>query len=244
MRVLLAKSLAEAVESIVAQVLNQIREKPNSVIGLATGRTMEPVYELWVKGALAQGIDHSQCRFYMLDEYIGLEEGHPASFKHYIENRLCHPLKLRPEQLFYPAVAAPDLEIAAKFYEASIYEKGGIDLQLLGIGQNGHIGFNEPGSTKNSRTRVVDLAADTMQANQESFGKQAMPSKALSMGIGTILEARKLCMLVTGKSKAKAVKYLLNHHDDPTCPATYLKSHLHFNLVLDPEGASAINLKI
>ncbi len=130
------------------------------------------------------------------------------------------------------------------FKEKLLSEKGGVDLQLLGIGRNGHVGFNEPGSLKNSRTRVVKLTEETIAANRDQFVDEMIPSEALSMGIETILEAKSLVMLATGKSKAETIKYLLNHHDDPDCPATYLKSHSHFTLVLDPEAASRINLKI
>jgi glucosamine-6-phosphate deaminase len=244
MRIILAKSLSEAIERTVAQVLNQIKEQPKSVIGLATGRTMEPVYELWVKAALAQAVDHSQCRFFMLDEYLGIPDTHAGSFRHYIATRLERPLQLKQGQVCYPPVDAMELDAAAGEYEQAIAEAGGIDLQLLGVGQNGHVGFNEPGSMGNSRTRVVNLTAETIAANQASFGSNPMPGMALSMGISTILQSKQLLLLATGTSKARVIKYLLNHHDEPEWPVTFLKRHQNFNLVLDPESASAINLKL
>jgi glucosamine-6-phosphate deaminase len=141
-------------------------------------------------------------------------------------------------------VHTPDHAAAGERYEHSIREAGGVDLQLLGIGQNGHVGFNEPGSEKSSRTRVVLLTEETREANRHDFAGERIPTEALSMGISTILAAKSLLMLATGKSKADAIKYLLNHHDDPSCPATYLKEHPQFTLVLDPEAAGKINLKI
>jgi glucosamine-6-phosphate deaminase len=183
----------------------------------------------------------NKCFFFLLDEYLGLPDNHPSSFKFYIKNHLQKPLGLKESQFAFPPVHAAE---AALHYEMNLKEGMGIDLQLLGIGQNGHVGFNEPGSSKESRTRKVKLSEDTINANRDQFGNGTIPVEALSMGIGTILEARSLVMLATGKSKADAIKYLLNHHDDPSCPATYLKSHAHFTLVLDPDAASKINLNI
>lgn len=240
----MSDSTQEAVNTVATMVLERISSHPTSVIGLATGKTMEPVYEKWASLAKAAGADHSKCFFFMLDEYLGLRDGHPSSFRSYIEKRVLGPLGLHHDQFaFHPVHAGPAHEAAAH-YEQSIKEAGGVDLQLLGIGGNGHVGFNEPGSLKNSRTRLVELTPETMAANKVDFPDGDMPSKALSMGIETIMDAKNLVMLATGKSKADAIKYLLNHHDDPNCPATYLKSHPNFTVVLDPEAASKINLKI
>ena len=236
-------STQEAVTTVATMVLDRISSHPNSVIGLATGKTMEPVYEIWANLASEKKIPHDKCFFFMLDEYLGLPENHRGSFRAYIEKRVLHPLHLHADQFaFHPVHAG--VQEAAEHYEQSLKEAGGIDLQLLGIGGNGHVGFNEPGSLKNSRTRLVELTAETIKANQSDFPNGDMPTRALSMGIETILEAKQLVMLATGKSKADAIKYLLNHHDDPKCPATYLKDHPHFIVVLDPDAASKINLKI
>ncbi len=243
MRIIMSDSAKEAVSTVATMVFELIGSHPNSVIGLATGKTMEPVYEIWSQLALDNKIPHDKCFFFMLDEYLGLPPGHQGSFRSYIEKRVLAPLKLHANQFaFHPVHAGIDQ--AASHYEQSLKEAGGVDLQLLGIGTNGHVGFNEPGSSKNSRTRMVELTNETINTNQIDFPNGDMPSKALSMGIETILEAKKLVMLATGQSKADAIKYLLNHHDDPKCPATFLKNHPNFILVLDPEAASKINLKI
>ena len=244
MKIILSKSTTEAIDTVAGIILERIEAHPSSVIGLATGRTMEPVYARWVEEARARSVKHEKCFFFMLDEYLGLRDGHASSFKSYIQKRVLEPLNLHHDQFCFPPVHANSLMEAAEHYELSMKESGGIDLQLLGIGQNGHIGFNEPGSEKNSRTRIVQLTKETIEANRPDFGNEQMPTQALSMGIGTILEGKALLMLATGKSKADAIKYLMNHHDDSTCPATYLKSHPHFTLVLDPDAASKINLKI
>jgi glucosamine-6-phosphate deaminase len=241
MRVILCKSTIEAVETVSSMVIEKIQSHPRAVIGLATGRTMEPVYASWVKKAKEENISHENCFFFMLDEYLGLKENHPSSFKSYIQKNLIHPLHLVQSQFSFPPV---HLKTGGDHYEINLKECGGIDLQLLGIGQNGHVGFNEPGSDKNSMTRVVKLTAETIEANRSQFPNGDMPSEALSMGIKSIMAGKSLIMLATGKSKAETIKYLVNHHDDPACPATFLKSHPHFTLVLDPDAASKINLNI
>src|SRR5665647_4291 len=244
MRIVLSESTTKAVENVASTVIERIEANPAITIGLATGRTMEPVYASWVKVAKMLNLSHEKIFFFMLDEYLGLPEGHQGSFKSYMYKHLIYPLGLKDSQFVFPPVHTRPLEEASKHYEQSIVEASGIDLQLLGIGQNGHIGFNEPGSSRQSLTRVVELTYETREANSGNFHGENVPVRALSMGIGTIMNSKSLLMLATGKSKADAIKYLVNHHDDPTCPATFLKSHPHFTLVLDPDAASKINLKI
>lgn len=236
MRIILSTSTDEAVTTVAAIVLEKLRSHPTAVIGLATGKTMEAVYATWVKEAKSTKLNLERSFFFMLDEYLGIDTAHPASFKSYIQSRLKNPLNLLDSQFAFPPAHLQSK--AGEHYEGLIQNAGGIDLQLLGIGQNGHIGFNEPGSEINSRTRVVELTKNTQAANKVEF------THALSMGIGTIKEAKELLMLATGKSKADTIKYLFNHHDDTSCPATFLKSHPHFTLVLDPDAASKISLKI
>jgi glucosamine-6-phosphate deaminase len=237
MRIIQAGSRAEAVQRVAEIIVERVQSHPSAVLGLATGQTMVPVYAELSK---AQTSDFNKTFFFMLDEYLGLPDNHPSSFKSYIQTHFILPLKLKESQFAFPPTAQ---ENGPAMYENLLKESGGIDLQLLGIGRNGHVGFNEPGSLRGSRTRIVNLTEETIEANRGQF-TDIIPSKALSMGIGTILESKSLLMLVTGQSKAEAIKYLLNHHDDPACPATYLKAHPHFTLVLDPDAASKINLKI
>ena len=244
MRILLGQSKAEAINIVVDIVLERMKNNSNLVLGLATGRTMEPVYEGLIKKFTDQKIPLDHHFFFMLDEYLGLETQHPSSFTSYVLRNLINPLEISQSQIAFPPVHLNEKE-AGHHYETLIKQASGIDLQLLGIGQNGHVGFNEPGSKRNSRTRVVELSAETMKANRDQFSLNTpMPQKALSMGIATIMESKELLMLATGTSKAETIKYLVNHHDDEKCPATFLKSHPHFTLVLDPEAASKISLKI
>lgn len=244
MRIIFAQSTAEAQGIVASMLLEKLELLKNPVIGLATGRTMEPVYKILTEKILSRPIKLKSSTFFMLDEYVGLSPGHSGSFKTYIDTHIRKPLSLPEDQFVFPDVHNVSLTQAALSYERSIQECSGIDLQLLGVGQNGHIGFNEPGSSKTSRTRVVKLTDETLKANKSAFKNGDIPSEALSMGVGTIMEARELVMLATGDSKAQVIKYLVNHHDDDSCPVTYLKSHPHFVLVLDPDAASKINLKI
>jgi glucosamine-6-phosphate deaminase len=241
MRIIQCNSKQEAIETVASMVVEKIESHPTAVIGLATGRTMEPVYASMAKLTKKSAGKFHKCFFFMLDEYLGLPDGHPSSFKHYIRTHVLKPMGLHEDQVAFPPVHAKD---AGSHYEQSLIESGGVDLQLLGIGTNGHVGFNEPGSAKNSRTRSVKLTQETIAANKDQFIDGKIPNEALSMGIGTILDAKNLVMLATGKSKADTIKYLLRNHDDTSCPATFLKDHPHFTLVLDPDAASKINLNI
>lgn len=240
MKIISAHSTIEAVDIVSSLILEKLIERPSSIIGLATGKTMVPVYSKLATKVSETKPNLDQAFFFMLDEYLGLPLNHSSSFRSYIKKHFILPLGLRESQVSFPPVDEGD---AAGIYEQDIKRKGGIDLQLLGIGQNGHVGFNEPGSAADSKTRIIQLSPETLEANKDQF-KEIVPSHALSMGIGTIKESRQLIMLATGKSKADVIKYLINHHDDPSCPATYLKSHPHFTLVLDPDAASKINLNI
>ncbi len=244
MRIILSASKEEAISAVATMVVDKIESHPKSVLGLATGRTMEPVYQKCADLLGKRKIKSDLCFFFMLDEYTGLPSNHPSSFKTYIREHVMTPWKVREDQVAFPPVHGIDIRSNAESYERLLKESGGVDLQLLGVGTNGHIGFNEPGSTKETRTRLVQLTEETRIANSAQFSEGETPKEALSMGISTILDSKSLVLLATGKSKADAIKYLMNHHDDPECPVTYLKSHPDFTLVLDPEAASKINLNI
>lgn len=240
MRIIQCLSKNEAISITASLILEKVKALTNPVIGLATGKTMVPVYLELAKVASEHKTSFDHSFFFMLDEYLTLPENHPSSFRSYINKYVIRPLGINQNQIAFPPV---EINEGGEIYERLLKDKGGVDLQLLGIGTNGHVGFNEPGSSIQSRTRVIKLTTETLKANSDQF-TDIIPSKALSMGIGTILEAKNLLMLATGITKAEVIKYLLNHHDDPSCPATFLKNHPHFTLILDPEAASKINLNI
>lgn len=240
MRIIQCHSTMEAVATVVSIIIERIESNPKSVIGLATGKTMVPVYAMLSEYKKDNPYFLNESFFFMLDEYFGLPVNHPSSFKNYIKLHVLKPLHLKESQIAFPPI---DLKDGPAHYEKLLKESGGIDLQLLGLGRNGHVGFNEPGSEKKSRTRIVQLSEGTIEANRDQF-TDVIPSSAISMGIGTILESKSLLMLATGLSKAEAVKELVKHYNEPNCPATFLREHPHFTLVLDPEASSKINLNI
>jgi glucosamine-6-phosphate deaminase len=204
MEVIIRPTESEA-EGLVARLMAEaIRSKPSIVLGLATGRTMEHVYKRLVEIHRNEGLDFSLVRTFNLDEYIGLPPEDPGSYRHYMNRHLFDHVNIDPRNTFLPDGTAEDVDKACLEYEQKILEAGGIDLQLLGIGRAGHIGFNEPLSALKSRTRAKALTPLTIQENATLFDKpEDMPRRAITMGVGTILEARKLLILVTGKSKAE-----------------------------------------
>jgi glucosamine-6-phosphate deaminase len=225
-RVIEEKDQSAAASTMAMMIYNHISENPETTIGVATGNTMIPVYadlHLLIK---KHPVNLSQIKWFALDEYIGVPSEHPSSFRSYLLRHLMGPLGLLEESLYLPN---PDQD-----YEKTIQEAGGIDLQLLGVGVNGHIGFNEPGSEKNSRTRIVELDSKTLESNKPDLKDLAqIPHEAISIGVGTILDAKKIILLATGKSKREAIHKLLQYEDRSDWPVTYLKRHENFTLITD-----------
>ncbi len=186
-------------------IARQVRAQPDSVLGLATGRTMERVNATRARMHREEAIDFSRCRTFNLDEYIGLPTGDERLYRHYMNRHLFQQVNIDLRNTHLPDGTATDLKAACRAYEAAIARCGGIDLQLLGIGVSGHIGFNEPLSALRSRTRDKALTPATLRQNAGLFGGDPnnVPRRALTMGVGTILEARKLVVVVTGAEKAK-----------------------------------------
>lgn len=237
MKIILETNGDRCCEMIVDRFENQLISNSASVFGLATGKTMIPFYDKLVRRAADRGLDFSKCFFFTLDEYVGLSKNDPSTFENYLKKNFFTPLGIRKDQYILPSVGHES------DYDKLILQSGGIDLQIVGIGTNGHIGFNEPGSEKSSQTRVVELAKQTILDNQSSFTEK-IPTHAVTMGIATIFKAKSIVMLATGLSKANMVKFLINHHDDSSCPATFLKDHSNFTVFLDSDAASKINLNI
>ncbi len=183
-----------------------IRSRPQIVLGLATGGTPVPMYKQLIRLHREDGLDFSQVRSFNLDEYIGLPPDHPQNFRVFMQDHLFDHINIAPSNTFVPNGRANDIAAQLVDYEAAIKAAGGIDLQLLGLGHNGHIAFNEPGSAADSRTRVVDLTAETIENNARFFASMDdVPRTAITMGIGTILESKQIVMLAFGQQKAAAV---------------------------------------
>ena len=244
MKVLIHNS-AELAQQAVANILSaRILAHPASVIGLATGGTMEAVYDRLIRAIARDAVPVGDLMTFNLDEYWGLAADHPASYRSYMNARLFTPAGIPLERTFLPIADAPDPAAESDAYERRIRQAGGIGLQLLGIGQNGHIGFNEPTSSLASRTRLKTLTESTRNANQQYFGEdESTPKYAITMGIGTILDARECLMLATGSKKAEAVSRMIEGPLGAHCPASALQLHPKATIVLDAEAASALKLR-
>jgi glucosamine-6-phosphate deaminase len=231
---------AQAAEFVAEEIIELVQQKPNCNLGLATGRTMNAIYFHLVKKALDQNIDFSRVHAFVLDEYIGLKKTSKNSFLSYLNLHLFDHLNFKQENIFLPDVHSTDIDLACFEYEELIRSKGGVDLQLLGIGLNGHIGLNEPGSSYDSRTRIVALTSKTVQANKELFKDESIPLTAVSMGIGTILESKKCILVATGETKSEIIQKMVNGDINSKIPATFLKEHKKHLIVLDHYAAKLI----
>jgi glucosamine-6-phosphate deaminase len=233
-----AESAAELVARIIAQ---DLRANPRLVLGLATGRTMESLYQILVRMHRQTGLDFSQCRTFNLDEYVGLPADDPHSYRHYMKRQLFDQVNLDPAHTHLPDGMAPDPDAEGARYEGLIADAGGIDLQLLGIGQSGHIGFNEPLSALKSRTRVKALSPATLAQNAPLFANAAkMPRRAITMGVGTILDSRRCILLATGSEKAKIISQAVEGPITAMVSATALQLHQRATIVVDEAAASQL----
>jgi glucosamine-6-phosphate deaminase len=214
------------------------------VLGLATGKTMELVYRHLVRLHQDEHLDFSLCSTFNLDEYVGLFPADPNSYRHYMEHHLFHHVNLDLRNTHLPNGMADDLESECRQYEALILRFGGIDLQLLGIGRAGHIGFNEPLSALRSRTRVKALTPTTIEQNAAFFGgEERMPRRAITMGVGTIIEARRCILLATGGSKAEVIAQAVEGPITSMVSASALQLHPRCTVVVDEEAAGKLREK-
>ncbi len=224
-----------------ATIADVIRRKPRAVLGFATGSTPLGTYGELIRMHREEGLDFSQIVSFNLDEYVGLAPSHPQSYRRFMEDNFFNHINLRPENTNLPDGMADDIEAACRAYEAKIASFGGIDIQLLGIGANGHIAFNEPSSSLGSRTRVKTLSDKTRKDNSRFFANAAeVPRYAVTMGIGTIMEAREVVLIAGGASKADAVAAAVEGPITAMCPATALQLHPHALVIVDREAATGL----
>jgi glucosamine-6-phosphate deaminase len=235
----------EAAAALVARIVaREVRANPHHVLGLATGRTMERVYRRLVRLHEDEHLDFSLCTTFNLDEYVGLLQTDPNSYRHYMDHHLFKHVNVDPRNTHLPNGMAEDLDAECRRYEAAIKRFGGIDLQLLGIGKAGHIGFNEPLSALRSRTRVKALTPTTLKQNAPMFGGEAnMPRRAITMGVGTILESRRCLLLATGASKADVVAKAVEGPITSMISATALQLHEHCTVIVDEDAAAKLEEK-
>ena len=242
MRVRIHPSAESAAEVASRRIVAMLRGKPDAVLGLATGGTMEPVYERLI-AAHRDGLSFACATTFNLDEYVGLPSGHPQSYRSYMAARLFDHVNLDPERTHIPRGDGVPEEAAAE-YEALLTLHGPIDLQLLGLGRNGHIGFNEPVSSLASRTREKRLAESTLVANARFFeAGETQPTTAVTMGIASIMEARRIVVLVTGPAKAGAARAMIEGPVSAICPGSALQFHRHVTVILDEPAAAELTLR-
>ena len=215
--------------------------KPACVLGLATGSTPIPLYRELIAREQAGRIDFSRVRSVNLDEYKGLAPDHPQSYRRFMQENLFDHISIRPENTYVPDGLATDVDAMCSAYERTIEDLGGVDLQLLGLGHDGHIGFNEPGDHFPTRTHETALAEITRQANARFFAsRDDVPTHAYTMGIGSIMKAKRVLLVVNGEKKAQAVKDCFFGPIKPQAPGSILQLHPDFTLVADEAALSLV----
>ncbi|HOX41283.1 MAG TPA: glucosamine-6-phosphate deaminase [bacterium] len=251
MQIKIFKDYKELSKQTANEVVSFVQQKPDAVIGLLTGSTPLGMYEELVRAYEEKKVDFSQVRTFNLDEYFGLgidlhkTAREDQSYARYMWEHLFKHINVREGNWHIPNGLSPDPEIACQEYENIIHNLGGIDLQVMGIGGDGHFGFNEPGSSFASRTRLIDLTDQTLEDNFKSFFEPAgysfdnMPKQALTMGIATVLEAKRIIQIIRGENRAEIVYRMLTEPINEMLPSTVLKTIPHkFELYLDEAAAS------
>ncbi|MEZ6116027.1 MAG: glucosamine-6-phosphate deaminase [Pirellulaceae bacterium] len=235
------EQIGKAAAKIVANTLNS---KPNAVLGLATGSTPLSLYRELVRMHKDEGLDFSQVTSFNLDEYVGLTKNNPQSYHHFMHENLFRHINIAPQNIYIPSGTTDNYPAFCQWYENRIVESGGIDLQILGIGSDGHIAFNEPSSSLGSRTRIKTLAQQTIQDNARFFDRpEDVPIYAITMGVGTILEARKILLLANGENKASAVAAAVEGPITSMVTASALQMHPDTTMLLDPSAAGKLQMK-
>ncbi|MFF8846600.1 glucosamine-6-phosphate deaminase [Streptomyces sp. NPDC015127] len=244
MEVVIVPDSAAAGELIAEAMADLLRRKPDALLGVATGSTPLPVYEALAAKVAAKEVDASRARICQLDEYVGLPAGHPESYRSVVLREVVEPLSLSEAAFMGPDGTAEDVVAACLAYDRALAQAGGVDLQLLGIGTDGHIGFNEPCSSLASRTRIKTLTQQTRVDNARFFDGdiEQVPHHVITQGIGTILEARHLVLLATGEAKADAVALAVEGPLSALVPASALQLHPHATVVVDEAAASSLKL--
>ncbi|KAF0818905.1 Glucosamine-6-phosphate deaminase [Bacillus sp. ZZV12-4809] len=223
-------------------MIDKVRRQPDMTLGLATGSTPKGVYAELIKDHQENGTSYEKVTTINLDEYISLPPSDPNSYRHFMNSELFSHLDIKMENTHLPNGAAKDISRECKRYEQLIKDLVDIDLQLLGIGQNGHIGFNEPGTAFNSRTHVVDLTESTRKANARFFNSiEEVPAKAITMGIASILDSREIILLASGSAKAEAIRQLVYGEPDEQFPASALKLHTNVTIFADEEALRLVS---
>ncbi len=243
MKVLICPNRDAAINRAAGVISAHVAARPKAVLGLATGGTMLPLYQCLVELHRDGCLSFAEVTTFNLDEYVGIAPEHPCSYHSYMSEALFSHIDIDETRTHLPHGKPDCVNTEANEYEERISAVGGITLQLLGIGQNGHIGFNEPTSSLGSRTRVKTLTENTRNANRQYFSAyEETPRYAITMGIGTILDAQKCLLLATGVEKAQAVADMVEGPLSAICPASALQLHSHTTVILDVAASSKLRL--
>lgn len=222
-------------------VASRIKENPQLVLGLATGSTPVGMYEELVKLYEAHQVSFKEVTTFNLDEYYPIDRNHPNSYYSYMQEHLWSKVDLKKENVHIPDSKPEDPLKACRQYEEKIAARGGIDFQVLGIGPNGHIGFNEPGEYLQAQTHLVNLTEETIKANSRFFkSMEEVPKQAITMGIGTIMKAKEILLLVSGEHKAEIIKKALQGPITTQIPASILQAHPRVTVLLDKEAGKLL----
>lgn len=227
------------------KIIQQVRACDSLTLGLATGGTPLKTYQYLIQDFQENETTYKHVRTFNLDEYIGLSPDDPNSYHHYMNDHLFHHIDIPKENIHLPNGLAPNPQEEANRYENLIQKSGGIDIQLLGLGENGHIGFNEPGTSFQKRTHIADLTESTRKANARYFKSyKDVPTRAITMGINSILQSKEILLLASGKNKAAAINELFNSKQNKLWPVTALQTHKNVTIIADQEALSSIRSKV
>jgi glucosamine-6-phosphate deaminase len=241
MELIIVESYREMSERAAMLVTAEIESKPTAVLGLATGSTPEGMYGRLVELNREGKVDFGRVNTFNLDEYAGLAPEHEQSYYYYMHYHLFNHINIRPEQINMPSCDLEDVDQFCREYDQRIAAAGGIDLQVLGIGGNGHIGFNEPGAQLRVHTHLVDLTEDTIQANSRFFNSvEEVPRQAVTMGLGSIMMANRIILLAAGKAKAEVIARTVCGLITTEIPASILQLHRAVTIIVDREAAALI----
>ncbi|MDD5091848.1 MAG: glucosamine-6-phosphate deaminase [Candidatus Wallbacteria bacterium] len=241
MEIIILETSAQVAERGAQIVCELVRKQPDSVLGLATGSTPMALYERLIEKHKTNGVSFSSVTTFNLDEYVGLDPQHPQSYRYFMNKNLFEHIDIKPQNTHIPPGNLDNPLAAGPQYEDQIRQAGGIDLQILGIGANGHIGFNEPTSSLGSRTRIKTLTKKTIDDNSRFFAQdEFQPYLAVTMGIATIMESKRIILLATGWKKAEAVAETVEGPVCALCPASALQWHPCTSMILDTAAASLL----
>jgi glucosamine-6-phosphate deaminase len=225
-------------------VAELVRKKPNCVLGFATGSTPLGLYRELIRMHKKEGLDFSKVTTFNLDEYVGLPPEHDQSYHYFMWENLFKHINVDRRFVHIPMGMADDIEAHCEWYEEQIVKAGGIDLQILGIGANGHIAFNEPGSSLGSRTRIKTLTGTTREANARFFkNPDEVPKYAITMGVGTIMDAKELLLLASGEGKANAIAATCEGPITAMCPASIVQLHRYAFVIVDQAAGAKLTMK-